>query len=308
MRKVNRKIKGNLLLLLTAIIWGTSFIATKSGAENMGPFAFNCVRSLIGGIALLPVILMLGHRNLGVSDHQNRKDLIIGGILCGLALFSAGAFQQIGILYTSAGKTGFITSLYVVLVPVLQIFLKKKMRMEVWFCVIAAMVGFSLLSMPKLGQISMGDFLIFIGAFCFALHILVIDYYVGRVDSVQMSCIQFFSCSAAATIGMLIIDPLLGFDPLNVDCLIGSAIPLLYSGIFSCSIAYTLQIVGQKITDSIFASLILSLESVFAVISGMLIFGERMVAREWIGCIVIFAAVVVAQFFSEEKNIQKCDE
>lgn len=301
---MSHRVKGNLLLLLTAIIWGTSFIATKSGAEGMGPFAFNSVRSLLGGIALLPVILALDRSKKEKPGFQNKKDLIIGGILCGLALFFAGAFQQIGILYTSAGKTGFITSLYVVLVPVLQVFLRKKVRAGVWFCVIAAMIGFFMLSMPKLGQISMGDILIFIGAFCFALHILIIDYYVERADSVKMACIQFFACSAAAAVGMFSVDPLLGFESLRAETLVDCALPLLYSGIMSCSVAYTLQIVGQKITDSVFASLILSLESVFAVVSGMIFFGERMVFREVMGCILIFAAVVIAQLFSGEKKTE----
>ena len=300
---INNRMKGNVLLLLTAIIWGTSFIATKSGAEALGPFAFNAIRTLIGGIALIPVISLLSHRNKTESTRvQDRKSLLVGGILCGIALFFAGAFQQIGILYTSAGKTGFITSLYVVLVPVLQVLLHKKIKASLWVCVFLAIAGFCILSMPNPGQVSIGDFLIFVGAFCFAVHIIVIDYYVDKVDSVKMSCIQFFSCSIAAAIGTFLIDPLLGFDSLSIENLVNAAFPLLYSGIMACSVAYTLQIVGQKMTESVVASLILSLESVFAVISGILIFNERMILREIIGCILIFIAVIAAQLFAEQKK------
>ena len=297
------KFRGSMLLLLTAVIWGTSFIATKSGAETIGPFAFNSIRSFIGGIALIPVIaLSVGKKQKHISGKGGHKDLLKGGVLCGLALFLAGAFQQIGILYTSAGKTGFITSLYVVMVPVLQIFFRKKVKAGLLVCVIAALAGFCMLSMNGSGSIQKGDVLIFIGAFWFAVHILIINHYASIVDNVKMSCIQFFSCGTIAAVGMLGIDPFLGFAPLNIMNLNSSAAALLYSGIMACSVAYTLQIVGQRMTDSVVASLILSLESVFAVISGALIFGERMVVREIIGCVLIFAAVVAAQFFSHEKK------
>ena len=295
--------RGSILLLLTAVIWGTSFIATKSGAETIGPFAFNSIRSFIGGVALIPVIVLpIGKKKKDASPEDNCKALLKGGILCGVALFLAGAFQQIGILYTSAGKTGFITSLYVVMVPVLQIFFRKKVKAGLWICVIAALAGFCLLSMNGSGSIQKGDVLVFIGAFWFAVHILIINHYAGIVDNGKMSCIQFFSCGVIAAVGMLVIDPFLGFAPLNTMNLNSSAAALLYSGIMACSVAYTLQIVGQRMTDSVVASLILSLESVFAVISGALIFGERMVVRETVGCVLIFAAVVAAQFFSQGKR------
>ena len=179
---------------------------------------------------------------------------------------------------------------------------RKKVKAGLWVCVIAALVGFCMLSMNGSGSIQKGDVLIFIGAFWFAVHILIINHYAGIVDNVKMSCIQFFSCGTIAAVGMLVIDPLLGFAPLNITNLNSSAAALMYSGIMACSVAYTLQIVGQRLTDSVVASLILSLESVFAVISGALIFGERMVVRETVGCILIFAAVVAAQLFSQEKR------
>jgi len=299
---LNNKLKGNFMLLLTAIIWGTSFIATKSGVESMGPFAFNSIRSFIGGLTLLPIILLFKRYGRLDDKGEKKSDLIVGGVLCGLALFFAGAFQQLGIVYTTVGKAGFITAMYVVLVPVIQVLFGKKVKIQIWVCVIMALVGFCLLCMPEFGQIGIGDLLIFAAAIFFAVHILVIDYYVDRVDSIKLSCIQFFSCGAIAILG-IILDQTFGVEPLRVNGVVSCALPLLYSGVLSCGVAYTLQVVAQKKTNSILASLILSLESVFAVISGMLIFGERMVAREMIGCIIIFAAVISAQFFSDEKNI-----
>lgn len=293
------------MLLLTAAIWGTSFIATKSGAEGMGPFAFNAVRSLIGGIALFPVIFLTNRFSGEKREKENKKDLFIGGSLCGIALFLAGAFQQVGILYTSAGKAGFVTSLYVVMVPLLRLFSGKRERLPVWLCVGASLSGFCLLCMPEAGKIGIGDLLVFAGAAGFAIHILIIDCYVDKADNIKLSCIQFFSCSLAAFLGMLIIDPLLGFEELHMAQIIECRGPLFYSGIMSCSVAYTLQVVAQKRTNSVIASMILSLESVFAVISGMVFFGETMAAREIIGCMIIFFSVVIAQIFSGKKNRTK---
>ncbi|MCB6992068.1 DMT family transporter [bacterium 210820-DFI.6.37] len=302
---MNRNITGNAMLLLTAAIWGTSFIATKSGAEGMGPFAFNAVRSLIGGIALFPVIFLMNRCPKEKREKEHKKDLFTGGSLCGIALFLAGAFQQVGILYTSAGKAGFITALYVVIVPLFRLFSGKREKLPVWLCVGTSLAGFCLLCMPQIGKIGIGDLLVLAGAVGFAIHILIIDYYVDKADTIKLSCIQFFSCSLAAFFGMFIIDPRLGFDELHMAQIIDCLGPLFYSGIMSCSVAYTLQVVAQKRTNSVIASMILSLESVFAVISGMIFFGETMAFREILGCIVIFCSIVAAQISTTETPLDK---
>ncbi|MBR1992817.1 MAG: DMT family transporter, partial [Firmicutes bacterium] len=223
------KMKGNLMLLTTAIIWGTAFVAQKEGMDLIGPIAFNGIRTVIGGIILLPVIWFMSKINKNKDEPDDRspeeiaeakkaenKLLIIGGIVCGLALCFAGNVQQVGLFYTTAGKAAFITPLYVMLVPVIGlIFLKKKIRPIMWLCVIAAIAGLYLLCIPAeggLGGINKGDAIMLICALGFALHILAVDYFSPKVDGVKLSCIQFFVAGIVSCILIFPLDPALGFD------------------------------------------------------------------------------------------------
>lgn len=291
---MKKQMKGNIMLMLTAIIWGTAFVAQKAGMDLIGPIAFNGIRTLVGAVALVPVILIMNRKKK--EKEPLNKTLLIGGLCCGLALCAAGNVQQIGLYYTSVSHTGFITALYVVIVPLMGLFIGKKVTPIMWACVAASAIGLYLLCIPPsgFGSINVGDIIIFICAICFAVHILVIDHFSPKVDGVKLSCIQFFVAGLVSLLIMPIVDPALGFDLPTVSDILGSWFTILYAGIMSCGIAYTLQILGQKNTDPTIASMILCLESVFALIAGMIILGEMMSLRETIGCIIMFAAIVVA--------------
>ena len=318
---MSKKMRGNLMLMLTAFIWGSSFVDQKSGMDLIGPLAFNGIRTLIGGIVLIPAIMFLknwkvkkalqaGETAAEVSEEDRKKEnrlLIIGGICCGIALLVASNLQQIGIFYTTAGKAGFITALYVVLVPICGLFIGKKVRPVIWLCVLASAVGLYLLCMPAeggFGHINKGDLLIMLCALCFTGHILVIDYFSPKVDGIKLSCIQFFVAGILSIILMFPLDPALGFDLPSFSTLIDSWLPVLYAGVLSCGVAYTLQIVAQADTDPTIASMILCLESVFAVIAGMIILGESMSLREIAGCLIMFAAIVVSQLPAKEERVR----
>ena len=297
------KTKNAVILVLTAFIWGTAFVAQSVGMDYLGPFTFNGVRSIIGGVALLPCIAVLkmlngkGEKEVrGGSVRDERKNLILGGIACGLLLFGASSLQQIGIQYTTAGKAGFITACYIVIVPVLGIFLKKKTGWKVWAAVIIALAGLYFLCMTEKFSVGKGDVLIFFCALVFSVHILVIDYFSPKVDGVKMSCIQFFVCGIASMPFMFLLE-----TP-RIGAMIKGWMPLLYAGVLSCGVAYTLQIIGQKNVNPAVASLILSLESCFSVLAGWVVLGEQLSVRESIGCVLMFAAIILAQL-PEKKEV-----
>ena len=284
--------KNAFMLILTAFIWGTAFVAQSVGMDYLGPFTFNGVRSLIGGVALIPCIWLLqklNDKSEPVTEERNRKDLLIGGISCGVLLFAASSLQQVGIQYTTAGKAGFITAFYIVFVPVLGIFLEKKTGWKVWTAVILALAGLYFLCITERFTIGKGDIFLFACALVFSLHILVIDYFSPKVEGVKMSCIQFLVCGIISLPFMFLLEtPRMG-------AIVDAAWPLLYAGVLSCGVAYTLQIIGQKNVNPAIASLILSLESCFSVLAGWVILGETLSVRESIGCILMFAAIILAQ-------------
>ena len=290
--------KNAIMLLLTAFIWGTAFVAQSVGMDYLGPFTFNGVRSLIGGVALLPCIWLLRMLNKKEDEQKvqrEKKNLIQGGIACGLLLFAASSLQQIGIQYTSAGKSGFITAFYIVIVPVLGIFLHKKIGWTVWIAVLLALAGLYFLCITEKFTIGKGDILIFLCALVFSLHIMVIDYFSPKVDGVKMSCIQFFVCGIVSIPFMFVLE-----TP-NVTDIVAGWMPLLYAGVLSCGVAYTLQIIGQKNVNPAIASLILSLESCFSVLAGWAVLGEHLSARESVGCILMFVAIILAQLPDKKK-------
>ena len=307
---MSKKLRGNFMLILTALIWGSAFVAQKAGMDQIGPFTFNCVRCIIGAIVLIPAIMFLDKQKsksepdakeltLEEKDAQ-KKVLIAGGVSCGLILFIASSLQQIGVVYTTAGKAGFITALYIVIGPILGLLLKKKVRPIIWCCVAIAAAGLYLLCMPAGGfdisSINKGDLLILCCAFFFSIHILVIDHFSPKTDGVRMSCIQF------AVAGIVSIIPMFVFETPEIASILSCWVPILYAGVLSCGVAYTLQIIAQKDADPTIASLILSLESVFAVLAGMVILRESFSLREIIGCLVMFAAILLAQM-PDKKNV-----
>lgn len=291
-----------MLLLLTAAIWGVAFVAQSVGMDYVGPFTFNTVRSLLGGIVLIPCIVLLKRINVGSKDTagaaehasgdpaRQRKVLLTGGVACGVLLCIASNLQQFGIMYTSVGKSGFITAMYIVLVPVLGIFLKKKAGIKIWCSVAIAVGGLYLLCMTDSGfSIQKGDLLLLLGAVMFSFHILTIDYFSPKVDGVKMSCIQFFTCGILSMVGMFL------FEQPQIGAILQAWMPIVYAGVLSCGVAYTLQIVGQKGMNPTVASLILSMESVISVIAGWLILHQKLSGRELLGCVLMFAAIILVQ-------------
>ncbi len=285
-------LRGNLMLMLTALIWGTAFVAQSVGMDYIGPYTFLCTRSIIGGIFLIPCMIFLkkfNNREGGLEKKQDVKKLITGGIFCGIALFTASSLQQIGIIYTSVGKAGFITALYIILVPILGLILGKKAGIKVWIAVLMSLFGLYMLCVNEGFSINKGDILLFLCAVFFAVHILVIDYFSSKVDGVKMSCIQFFVCGIISAVFMFI------FEKWDINAVINAAMPILYAGVMSSGIAYTLQIVAQKYTEPVVASLIMSLESVFAVLGGWIILHEVLSFKEMAGCILVFTGIILTQ-------------
>ena len=309
------QVRNSFLLLLAAIIWGSAFVAQSVGMEYVEPFTFTFTRSIIGGIVLIPVIILFRKANsikstthsAGVCSDAQGKDVVgirgitkhewLGGICCGIALCAASNFQQIGMLHTSVGKAGFITALYVVIVPILGLFLKKRVPVLIWFCVVLSVVGLYLLCMPKGNfTLSQGDILVLICAVLFSFHILIIDYFSPKGDGVVISCIQFFVCGILSGIIMLFVE-----NP-SVANILDAKWAILYAGALSSGVAYTLQVVAQKGVNPTVASLILCLESVVAVLAGWIVLGDKLTTRELKGCIFMFVAIVLAQLPTSKKE------
>ena len=302
MKKETSTLKNSLLLLLTATIWGVAFVAQSVSMDYIGGFTFNAIRNIIGAITLVPVIFIFSKQDPAAdqnpADRQKaRKTLITGGICCGILLCLASNFQQFGIKYTTVGKAGFITACYIVIVPIIGLFLKKKCSPFIWAAVVMALVGLYLLCITDGFSIGLGDILVLMCAFLFSLHILVIDHFSPKADGVKLSCIQFLVC------GILSMIPALILEHPQVSSILSAWLPILYAGIMSCGVAYTLQIVGQKNVNPTVASLILSLESCISVLAGWLLLGQKLSIKELIGCVIMFAAIILAQL--PEKNATK---
>ena len=282
--------------ILAAFIWGTAFVAQDLCADSIGAFAFNATRYFIAVLALLVVILISDKMKKDkpiLSPAEKKaanKQLWIGGLCCGAALAIASNFQQAGLVAgTDAGKAGFITALYVVLVPVFGLFFKRKVNLPTWIAVVLSVVALYLLCIKGDFSLAPGDLLVLVCAVCFAVHILVIDHFTAYCDGVKLSCLQFLFAGIISTICMFI------FEDVDFAAILSCALPLLYVGIFSCGVGYTLQILAQKDSNPTVVTILLSLESVFAVIAGAIILKQQMTVREYIGCAIMFAAVILAQ-------------
>lgn len=286
-------LRQSLILFLTACIWGLGFIAQSVGMDYVEPFTFTAARNVLAFLVLLPYIFAVGkikQKNDTCVIKQNKKSLIIGGICCGICLFAASSLQQFGVKYTTVGKAGFITAMYMVLVPIFGIFLHKKAGVKIWIAVALASFGMYLLCITK-GEfrLQLGDSFVFACAVGFSFHILVIDYFSPKSDGVKLSCIQFLVCAVLSAGCMLI------FEKPDIGDIVAAGVPILYAGVLSSGVAYTLQIVGQKGMNPTVASLILSLESVVSVIAGWLILGQKLSTREICGCVLAFAAIILVQ-------------
>lgn len=306
------KKKNAVILVITALIWGVAFVAQSEGGDAVGALSFNCIRSFIGSLALIPAIKLLDRFGFThkPKDATERKNLIIGGISCGVILCLASNLQQFGInLGTGAGKAGFLTACYIILVPILGMFFKKKCGWNIWIGVVITVVGLYLLCIEGPFSLKLSDTLVMLCALVFACHILVIDHFSPLVDGVRMSCIQFFVSGCITLVPMIFVDikPFSGGFTNWIAPFMEpqSWITILYAGVLSCGVAYTLQIVGQEGVNPSIASLIMSLESVFAVLAGWIILGERMSIRSITGCGLIFAAIIIAQLPDKKENMPK---
>lgn len=297
-------LRQSFFLFLAATIWGVAFVAQSVGMDYVEPFTFTAVRNMIGGTVLLPVIMVISkakkdsdqHTTPSLPWYQN-KTLLLGGICCGIIMFVASNLQQIGIQYTTVAKAGFITAMYIVIVPIFGVFLRRKVGIRVGVAVCMAVAGLYLLCMTENNfSLQIGDLLVLACAVAFSLHILVIDHFSPLVDAVKLSCIQFYTCAILSTICMFL------FETPNINAILTAWMPILYAGAMSSGVAFTLQIVGQKGLNPTVASLIMSLESVISLIAGWILLGEKLTSRELLGCVVVFAAIVLVQLPTKAKQ------
>ena len=317
----DKRMLGNLLLTLTAIIWGTAFVGQRVGMEKIEPLTFNAARMVLAAVVVGTLAFVLWRRECATTDtlhttegvESAAKDIfpessavkkknipshtLLGGICCGTFLALASIFQQMGLVYTSAGKAGFITAMYMLLVPILNFVLfKKKNTWLVWLAVGIGVVGMYLLCMKEGLRLTHGDTLVCVCAFLFSGHILCCDHFARLGNPIRISAIQFATAAVISGIGAFLLE-----TP-TWDKVLSAEVPILYCGILSGGVGYTLQMTAQKFTDPTIASLLMSLESVFAVIAGAVLLQERMSARELAGCIVMFAAIILVQIPLPEKN------
>lgn len=284
--------KSNLMLLFAAAIWGFGFVAQRLGMNYLEPFAFNSMRFLLGALSLVPLLWLLSRKSTPTAnDHNSLKKppLLKGGLICGLVLFVAATLQQYGLFYTTAAKAGFITGLYLILVPMLGIFLRHKTGMSIWVGAFLALTGLYLLSVNDNFTMSLGDSLIFIGSLFWAFHILVIDHFSGRVDPIELSAMQFLICGLLSSgVSLLIETP-------TINNILACWKPILFAGVVSVGIAYTLQVIAQKNANPSHAAIIMSLEAVFAAIGGVWLLDETLSPRAWFGCGLMLAGMLLSQ-------------
>lgn len=296
-------LKSNLLLLLAAAIWGFAFVAQRVGMEYVGPFTFNGVRFALGSLSLVPLMLFYKKNPQDKSSkEQSLKHVMGAGLLAGAVLFMGASLQQIGLVYTTAGKAAFITCLYIVLVPLVGIFLKQYVSMSTWLGSIIAVAGLYLLCVKDSFSISYGEFLELVGALFWAVHILVIDHFSRKVDVLKLSFFQFITCSMMSLITAFFI------ETISSNTLSQALMPILYGGICSVGIAYTLQVVGQKNAQPSHAAIILSMETVFATIGGWMILNETLGTRELLGCIIMLVGMLLSQLQNIRQSKEKQNE
>lgn len=291
------RLRANLLLLLTAVIWGFAFVAQRSGMEHVGPFTFNAIRFLIGALALIPLMTSLDRRREARAVVPLRdRSLLIGGLLAGFVIFAAATLQQVGIVYTTAGKAGFITSLYVVLVPVLGLALGHRPSAAVWVGATLAAIGLYFLTIQEGLTIAWGDLLVLIGAFLWAGHVLLIGHLSPGTDPVKLAFLQFMACAALSAVAAAL------SETVTADAVRAALVPILYAGIMSVGVGYTLQVVAQGYTRPADTAIILSLEAVFAVVGGWILLGEELSLRALFGCGLMLAGILISQILGKPED------
>lgn len=302
------KVRSFILLLITAIVWGFGFVAQSSGSETIGAFTFTCIRSLLGAVVLVPFILVREKNRKKQTQEQKQKQkpslkrLVFASVCCGTVLAIAQNLQQIGIHYTTVGKAGFITAMYIVLVPILGVFLKKRIGLFVWIGVLFAVAGLYLLNMTGAGEglaafsIGTGEIAVLLCALFFAIQIILVDHFLPTVDEVKLAALQFLTCGIVSGIAMFVVE-----RP-GLAQILQAWLPILYAGVCSTGIGYTLQIIGQKGLSPTVSSLVMSMESVFAVVGGFLLLHERLTVVELIGCSLMMIAIVLAQLPQPERK------
>ena len=295
---MKQQTRGSLMLLLCAMVWGAAFVAQSEGMNYVGPFTMQATRYFLSGLVLLPVIALRDKKGVSVRPAGSAaRHQLLCGVICGLILFSASIIQQFGILHTTVGKSGFITTMYIILVPFLGLFVKLRVKLMNWVCALIALVGLYLLCAGSegLSGVNYGDWLTLLCAVFFACHILFIDRACHDLDGVRLSCVQFFTASAVSAIFMLLLE-----KP-SWAAISSAWLPIVYAGVFSGGVGYTLQILGQQLVQPTLASMILSLESCFATLFGWILLHQALSTRELLGCCVIFAAIIIAQLPSKTK-------
>ncbi|MEA1910273.1 MAG: DMT family transporter [Spirochaetota bacterium] len=289
-------LKNDFLLLLTAIIWGFSFTAQRAGMEFIGPFTFNGIRFLIGAVSILPILLL--EKKTNVTKKQSMKPIILYGAIGGILLYLGASLQQIGIVYTSAGKAGFITGMYVIIVPIIGIFFRHKAGWRRWAGAVLSITGLYFLSVKGSVNINIGDIFVLLSAFFWASHVIAISHFSPRVDALKLAFVQYLFCGALSLISAFI------FENVQTDTLLLAWMPILYGSVFSVGIAYTLQVYAQKKVHPAHAAIILSLEGVFAVLGGWLLLGETLGAKGIAGCVLMLSGMFVSQstLFKKQKT------
>lgn len=295
---MKRSAKGNMFLFMAALIWGCALVAQKAGMFHLGPFGFTAIRCTLGGIVLLPLIWYLDKKKSEEEKKQQAglKETLIGSVWCGIMLTALILFQQFGIPHTTVGKAGFITALYILLTPIFGMFIGKKAGRNLWVGVVIALAGMYMLCLYEgITGLNIGDIIMFGAAVMGAAHIQVVDHFVQKIDPVKLSAYQFIFT------GLICVIPAFVFEDISMEAVIDCAIPILYAGLISCGIGYTFQVIGQKGTDPNIASLILSLETVFSLFAGWVFFKEVLSIHEYIGCGLMFIAIIVSQI-PDRKN------
>jgi len=297
--------KGVIMLLLTAFIWGTSFVAQSVGMESVEAFTFNGIRTLLGAVVLLPIILIrdnIAARKMNSDEIKTRraadKKVLIAGAVLGVVLCLASNFQQFAFYYSTSGKIAFITSFYMMFVPFIGLFFKKRIPWLTWACVVLGIIGLFLLCVnpSDIQSINFGDVLALICAFFYAIHILLVEKFAPNADGLKLSCVQFAVSGTISIILMFI------FETPRIDAILTATIPILYSGIMSCGFAYTFQIIGQKFTEATIASLLMCMESVFGVLASVILLREYLSVQEIIGCVIMFIAIIISQLPTKKKD------
>ena len=293
--KMKNPFKGILALLFATVIWGSAFIAQSVGMDHIGPFTFQAIRCSLAVLFLIPASYLFEKEKESFLKKWTQPHLWKTGFVCGIALFLAAGLQQVGLVYTSAGKAGFITAMYIVLVPILGLFLKQRPPLSAWISVAIAVAGLYLLSCVGVSEINIGDILLLGCALGFAVQITLVDRMAGALDGIRLNCVQSLVCALLSAVFML------ATEQPQLENILNCWLPLGYAGILSMGVAYTLQIVGQKDLNPTTASLLMSLESVFAALFGWLLLNERMASYEFAGCILVFIGVIISQIPTKKK-------